>query len=168
MSLRGGRDQVWRRRCDGGKEGGDGDLVLTAGTEDPPEATSCFEVRPDSQDCILPSSHSLEEGWHKADGEANLPKGGNLDERQAGRLGSAGRAANRGPSSVSAEEGRTEDGGVNEEMVGSVGDLLVLVQLSKGWLETGSWREGAGKAPGGSQRGERLSEETERGPWSRG
>lgn len=44
--------------------------------------------------------------------------------------------------------------------MGSVGDLLVLVQLSKGWLETGSWREGAGKAPGGSQRGERLSEKT--------
>ena len=87
MGLRGGRDQVWRRRrCDGGKEGGDGDLELPAGTEDAPEATSCFEVRPDGQGRVLPSSHSLEEGWHKADGEANLPRGGNLNERQAGRL----------------------------------------------------------------------------------
>ena len=46
-----------------------------------------------------------------------------------------------------------------------VGDLLVLVQLFKGWLETGSWREGAGKAPGGSQRRGRLSEKTEGRPW---
>lgn len=139
MGLRGGRDQVWRRRCDGGKEGGDGDLVLPAGTGDPPEATSCFEVRPDSQDCVLPSSHSLEEGWHKADGEAKLPKGGNLDERQAGRLRSAGRAANRGPSSVSAKEGRMEDGGSMRRWWGQWAICWSLCSCPKA-----GWRLGAG------------------------